>query len=452
MSKNGFDIVNEQIILAALLGFDGCHEKVFGKLKVRHFQGGRHKAIYHAIERCAMKGSRPTNANLISNVDDMEEFGGIDYVEQLRDLGAVDDLQENLIRLWKDASRIEAMERLKDAVEKVEDRSISHEDASASIDLAVTSIREWCTNLENVDPIDAWKDSFDRRVREGSTKFVTTGYKSLDEGLKGGFFPGGLSVWSGRTRMAKTTSIVNMAVRYVALGDSAPLTTVYPIEVGEETFIDMMISCMTGIDLMDIVKHADGLPIGARKSVARAVERMRACGRLRIVRRPFERPTSTEGVLSAFSALFSSDDSELFVFDLFERLLLDTSPQAITLVLSHVQDLLGRHGKHALLVHQLKRAAADRTQDKRRKPKLEDLKNSGAYEEYPDLVLMNHREKVYTPHMRDDDLETHVVKQRGGSEFVMMSRYVGENCRIVDDKLMDVASVISGSLLYKRQD
>lgn len=62
---------------------------------------------------------------------------------------------------------------------------------------------------------------------------------------------------------------------------------------------------------------------------------------------------------------------------------------------------------------------------------MEDLKNSGGYEEVPDLILLLHRDKYYDPELYEDHIELNIVKQRkGGKEARIVYEFEGEFCRI----------------------
>ena len=64
------------------------------------------------------------------------------------------------------------------------------------------------------------------------------------------------------------------------------------------------------------------------------------------------------------------------------------------------------------------------------------MKNSGAYEEVADLVLLIHREKVYKPFMRDDIIEVSISKQkRNFDNMIMMADFVPEFCRLENDRM-----------------
>jgi replicative DNA helicase len=65
------------------------------------------------------------------------------------------------------------------------------------------------------------------------------------------------------------------------------------------------------------------------------------------------------------------------------------------------------------IVHQQRRSSEKGGKNK--KPTMEALKNSGAYEEIADLVVFMYRAKYYNPELEEDVIEYIVAKQRRGA-------------------------------------
>ena len=80
--------------------------------------------------------------------------------------------------------------------------------------------------------------------------------------------------------------------------------------------------------------------------------------------------------------------------------------------LDRTQQLAKDTDCHMALIHQTRRGVEKR---KNKRPTLEDLKNSGGYEEVADLVVALYRESYYRPNVDQDVLEVGILKQRRGA-------------------------------------
>ena len=99
------------------------------------------------------------------------------------------------------------------------------------------------------------------------------------------------------------------------------------------------------------------------------------------------------------------------IFDLWEKLAGSLDANAIAQALNFTQQLAKDCKCHFMLVHQTKRGVELRSDPM---PTMNDLKNSGGYEEVADLIIGLTRRKFYQPDLEDDIMEMAVLKQRRG--------------------------------------
>ena len=92
---------------------------------------------------------------------------------------------------------------------------------------------------------------------------------------------------------------------------------------------------------------------------------------------------------------------------------------------------------HFVLVAQISRMTETRKNVWGKRPSLHNIKNSGAWEEVADLVLLLFRAKYYDDSFEDDILEIHIAKQRDGvAEEHIYFQFFGDRSLILDTDML----------------
>jgi replicative DNA helicase len=87
---------------------------------------------------------------------------------------------------------------------------------------------------------------------------------------------------------------------------------------------------------------------------------------------------------------------------------------------------------HFCMLHQISRRSEER-KDKR--PEKEDLKGSGGFEEFPDLILLLHRPKAYKQFRIKDEIELTIAKQRDGQpKLTVVAEFIPDISRLDRDR------------------
>jgi len=106
---------------------------------------------------------------------------------------------------------------------------------------------------------------------------------------------------------------------------------------------------------------------------------------------------------------------DVVFIDLVDKLLdvnvVQHKPQAISKVLGRVVEAAQRFETHFCLLAQIRRPGAKMREVR---PNLDELKDSGGYEEDADLVLLLYREGMHNKDVMDDTIEVEIAKQRNG--------------------------------------
>lgn len=440
-----YDVLNEQVVVAAMLQEAGHRRRILGEVSRQDFRGPKHSTMYDAIERCWQRDIDPTPANVVSMAQD--DVGGYEYVGKLAGLPLPTDVAGCVRRLKQEAARMKTLKRLEEIKESLSDPSVEYSECVGELDAAASLMRDATTGEADATTTvaDRWVEQFDRHCN-GAAPFVSTGYGSLDEVLNEGFARGNTSVVAGRTRNGKSMFVVD-CVRRQLERERKPRILVMPLEGGPEKFMNLIVASATHIDTDYFLKRPHELTLEQRRKIRHVAKKIVGTDdRLNVVRNVFLELTArgewtNATALDKMEEMLASGNYDIAFFDLWERCLTDLRPHAITAALVRMQALAQKYRTHCVLVHQMGRDFEKERMKRRgrnRKPTLTDLKNSGAYEEIADLVLFIYREKVYKPHMLQDTIEVIVAKQKlREADVSMVTDFWPAVCRLENDRLVD---------------
>lgn len=450
MASKKFDVVNEQIILSVVINDENDRRRILGIVNESMFLGKRHKVIFSSIKKCVDKNLK-INCNNIA-MHSMGDYGGLDYLENLKGMDGPDDIIYHVVRLRQDYTRLNLIKSLEDVKEVAGDRTNDFYECVRSVNnlqkiiSGVDGVRNNNLNFEK------WNSLLSERL-DGHISFVSTGYKSLDEYLIEGFFRKGLTVIAGRPRMGKSTFVVDCIGRLL----KSDLKIAHgPWEGGPSVFIDSLVSNKCGIDLIKLIKQPDKLDKKLINKAKNFINRLERDKQLTVLSNPFLELGSewtNDRAMDKTEEILAEGQFDIVFFDLWERCLTKLDPKHIAPALVKMQTLLQKYDTHGVIVQQLQRKAEDRDKNKFRRPTLGDLKNSGAYEEVADLVLLIHREKVYKPFMRSDIVEINIAKQkRNLDNMIMMADFMPEMCRLENDRMGTIDDVSYSKAKFSSDD
>ena len=241
----------------------------------------------------------------------------------------------------------------------------------------------------------------DIRARRKSNLFVPTGFSWLDEHLTEGLAHSKISIVTARPNIGKSTVAWNIGDR---VANRVGLPVIYfPIEMGEISVMDGMVASRSGIHLDTLIKYPHRMTPKQAKLINQTTWDITNNKNL----------TFYDGRISLdeIYQVVSEGGYRLAIFDLWEKLAGSLDANEIAKALNFTQQLAKDCKCHFMLVHQTKRGV-DKRDDPM--PTMDDLKNSGGYEEVADLIIGLTRRKFYQPDLDEDILEVAVLKQRRG--------------------------------------
>lgn len=249
---------------------------------------------------------------------------------------------------------------------------------------------------------------------ENNTAILPTGYRKLDHAI-GGFAGGEVCVIAGRPGMGKSAFALGILMR---MKRRALLVT---LEMPPEQIIQRMIAGLCRVDISKILRRYDSIEALNTKQFHKMFD---ACNG-----NPFDWLTITNKAttIPKLIGCISQHKPEIVVVD---HIGLMSGPgqriiDRITELSRQLKLLAGETGVPFIVLSQLNRGVEGR-EDKR--PRMSDLRESGAIEQDADLILMLYREGYYNRDPENATVECLITKNRRGEcytvEMVFNSQYV----------------------------
>jgi replicative DNA helicase len=398
------NVEQEQRLLSMAMKDPSVLREISRTVRPNHFLSARHRTIYQVIVSIEKKGLSYDHETFLQMAGRLE-FGGLKY---LKDIEAAFQPTKNLkhhIEALKTAAvkstvRIGSAQRLIDMLEDPKTttaditeatREIAREISVSTIGAALEGKELYITSLKN----------YQQRIKHPS--FVPTGFKWLDENLSEGLARGKISVFAARPSIGKSTFVTNIAHRISQMGFRVLF---FPIEMGVESTVDALVSLKTSIPLDSLIKTPDELTKEDLLKINVAIKEISMDQDLVFWKEKITIETLFEAISSVKPAVV--------IIDLFERLCPRKEPGEIAVRLEYVQELAKELNCHIICVHQIRRGVEQRTN---KRPTLEFLKSSGAFEEVADTIFACYREAYYDSDVKDV-IEAGILKQRRGVRTV----------------------------------
>ncbi|KPJ59957.1 MAG: DNA helicase, partial [Planctomycetes bacterium DG_23] len=287
------------------------------------------------------------------------------------------------------------------------------ESADALLDNAERLIFEIAESRVKVETVkikdimqEVWKRIDQIHDRKGRLTGLDTGFYDLND-LTGGLQSSELIILAGRPSMGKTSFALNVA-EYVGVTLEKPLVF-FSLEMSKEQLIQNMICSRARISSNKIRKGA--------VSVEEMKKLLMAAGRL--AEAPiFIDDSSSLGLLELRAKarrLKAQEKISLVIVDYLQLMQpprAENRQQEIAAISRGLKSLARELGVPVIAVSQLSRAPEAR---EGHKPRLSDLRESGALEQDADVVLLLYRDEYYDPDSMDRGIaEVNVAKQRNG--------------------------------------
>ncbi|MNC33121.1 Replicative DNA helicase [compost metagenome] len=215
---------------------------------------------------------------------------------------------------------------------------------------------------------------------------------------------GKVVIITARPSMGKTTFVTNIIKHLISNTEKRVLAC--PLETGSANLMDYLVvqDCnenKLGITIKDVMARMGNMDIVQKHKINKSIDRILDTDRLEIA-------DTRDLTLTRLGGILQNSEHDICFLDLFEKLA-DVTEENLSQKLEEAQIIAQKTGTCLVLVTQLRRTG----QKVSKKPDLEQIKNSGKYEEVGDLIIGLYREYYYNKDV-EDIIEIMILKQRNG--------------------------------------
>ncbi len=422
----------ERGVLGSLLLMNEAIDDVADVLRPDCFYHDAHQRIYAAISRlheAGVRGIDPvTVAEELERNNELAQIGGAatlaEILEAVPHPGHVKYYAQIVREKWIKRRLIYACsEVLHDCYEDAGDPNELLQKAEQTI----FRILEQQDNTERMGIGDILLDAFDRindRLQaEGSISGLSTGFVDLDE-LTNGLQPSELVILAARPSMGKTALVCNIAQ---AAAETGAGVVIFSLEQSRLEIAERLLCIRAQVDghrlrggelshedherLLEASAELSQFPLFIDDAPGRNMTQISA------VCRRMKRRHEIRLVIIDYLQLIEPEDRGI------------NREQQISQITRRLKYLAKEVDVPVIALAQLNRGVELR-EDKR--PRLADLRESGAIEQDADLVMFLHRPEMYDPNIEDDlrnVAEVIVAKHRSGPTGIVRLTFRKESMR-----------------------
>lgn len=372
-------------------------------VKAEDFANERCKAAFCAA--CALADSGETVDPVTIKAQAKKDGTDLEN-DWLRDVMELTPTAANAICYATNVAEEAQQRRVKELAAQIMDSTVeSSAELIATMQTGIEEIKSASFRQGVVAPDDRIHSLFDKIIHTGATQFVPSGYPSLDQILGGGFVKGGLYIIGARPAVGKTTFAINVAeqipgkVLVVSLEMSAEAITAKQfarnIAVPASKIMSASDDDTVLWDKLAVATNAvieSGIYLNSRFDLTTGQIRMLAQGI----------PDLKAIVIDYLGLILPATQSS----SAYER---------VSAISRELKRLALQMNLPVICLAQLSRGVESR-EDKR--PRLSDLRDSGAIEQDADAVLFLYREDYYdtqqTAAGAPSAVELSVAKNRHG--------------------------------------
>jgi replicative DNA helicase len=405
----------ERGVLGSILLLNEAFDEVGESLKAEHFYGDAHQKIYAAIHKLYESGVRGIDAVTLAEElvrrDELDDIGGPAYLAEILESvphAAHVRYYAGIVRdKWMQRSLIYACtEILSDCYEAAEDVEDMLQVAERKIFSIVESQGSNASIVMGDILVEAFSRIDERMASTGDVTGITSGFRDLDETTTG-FQPTELIILAARPSMGKTALVCNIAHAVAAKSDKGVL--LFSLEQSNLELAERFLAISAKINGHDLrsgnlsdEQHAklvqasdelSRLPLFIDDQPGRTMTQVAALARR------LHRQSPLGVIIIDYLQLIEPDDKN------------SPREQQIAGISRRLKFLAKELKVPVIALAQLNRGVELR-EDKR--PKLADLRESGAIEQDADMVMFLHRPDAYDPEDRPGEAEVVIAKHRSG--------------------------------------
>ena len=408
----------EKSVLGAILLDNQLLNRIIPILREQDFYRDSHRRIYRAILNLTEGSSAVDPVTLkdqLARSGDLEAAGGLGYIASLLDGVPRMVNAEHHARIVKDKSRLrqtmDAAARISSLAARDEGpvEEILDEAERVIFEIAEDRLEEGFRAIQAVAE-DAYVLVERLTERKETITGVPTGFVDLDE-LTSGLQPSELVILAARPSMGKTSFALNIAEN--AALKHGRVVGIFSLEMAREQLFLRMLGSQSRVDL-----HRIRTGRVSNEDWTRMLMAFQTLGEAKI----FIDDAAGQGVMEMRAKarrLKAEHGLDLLIIDYLQLMSghgrYDSRQQEISDISRSLKELAKELRIPVLALSQLSRAPETRAEDRHR-PRLSDLRESGAIEQDADVVLFIYRPEVYFPNDEEKKGRAEVIigKQRNG--------------------------------------
>jgi replicative DNA helicase len=416
------DVINEQTLIAAAIVDAKARKKLTLKLKPDAFLVKEHAEIWIALSELARRDLEydPATLRTIAGTRVDEE-----YIAQLLDgrRGTPANLDHHVSMLEWDRARVEAVRGpLSQLLESLKDPTTPPERVRAYAQAASSMFSQGASTSLLREPTGLVQSALAQlrsKRDQACYPFGIEGFDRHDDGrwrMVPGMAPGLITVLTGVPGSGKSTVTARIALAQIKAGRRVAYGA---WEMGDEQTLMLLAAMDLGWGRTKL--QTGDLTDDEEKVLGEKMEELAT--HVRFVMPPFSPRTMVSGgagrervtndrVLDQLHAVLSDVGADVFIADLFKRLLRRIEPDEEEQALVRIQAIAADTRTHCLLLQQQRSKDVEARADKR--PTREGIKGSGAWVEIADTIIGVHRQALFK-NIDDVTIELDVLKQRWGA-------------------------------------
>ena len=423
----------ERGLLGSILLDNHFVDEVADVLIADHFYLDSHQRIYKAILRLHESGVHAfdpiTVGDSLKQQNELQEVGGYDYLNEL--LESVSHAAH--AKYYAHIIRDKAIQRrlifaCTDILRNAYDATSETEDLLNQAEQQIFSILEQQESGNKFELSEILLETFkriaDRRERGGSISGLSTGFRDLDKQTNG-LQSSELVILAARPSMGKTAFVLNLAEAVADRSQAGVI--IFSLEQSKHELAERFLCIRGKLDmhklrkgeltedeydkLMRTASELDALPVFIDDQPGRSMSQINAiCRRLK-----------------------RKDDIRLVVIDYLQLIEPEDKraprEQQIAQITRRLKFLAKELSIPVMALAQLNRGVELRD-DKR--PRLADLRESGAIEQDADIVMFLHRPEMYNVEDHPGEAEIIVAKHRNGPTGIVKLNFEKQFLRFQD--------------------
>ena len=418
----------EKAVLGGILLDNVVIDDLVQIVKANHFYSDKNTRIFAAILRLHDAGVRGIDAVTIAEELDskgeLEEAGGVLYLHEILESVPHAAHAEYYAKIVRDKSVQRTL--IHSCTEIIRESYAPQGDTLDVLNKAEQSIFSILEQQGEGDKIRI----HERSQKEGMLTGLTTGFLDLDTQING-FQPSELIILAARPSMGKTALVCNFAE--AAADEGATSTIIFSLEQSKLELAERLLCIRSGVnghslragDLEDDERHRlieasselSEMPLYIDDKPGRTIQEISAiCRRLK-------RLSNLGLIIIDYLQLIEPEDKTM------------PREQQIASITRRLKGLCKELNIPIIALAQLNRGVELRD-DKR--PRLADLRESGAIEQDADLIMFLHRPDKYDPEDSPGLAEVVVAKHRSGPTGIINLTWMASSMRFANYANLDI--------------